>query len=166
MNSFCDEARENFAPYLKGRLPASAAARLQEHLASCSNCEAALAEDRMLVESMAFAQAPLNAEFNQAVLARAAAWQNAPRRIMARRLFALPWPASMLGMLASLILCALLYTAAPVFSWRELVLSLFSLQPLLVVAALWLTFFVVRVNEKYLEQLLYSSSNQPRRERR
>ncbi len=157
MKPSCEELHEDFTPHLEGKLGAQRAARLQEHLVSCPSCEAAFALERLLLESLRGSQPQLSATFNQAVLARAAALQNPPWQNILLRASRLPWAASLVGMSISVILFGLLHASLPTLSWTEFALSLFSFDPILIIAALWLAFFVIYVNEKYLERLMHPS---------
>ncbi|MCI0693015.1 zf-HC2 domain-containing protein [candidate division KSB1 bacterium] len=155
----CENIQSLFAPYLNGKLDDGQRQQVEQHLATCLDCQAELSFDGKLFASLtADHDIPaLSPHFNQAVISQAASIKKPVWRKAATLAFERPWLVSILGIIFS-CLFGLSYAAWNLLgSGIDFFLAFFPVVPLLIGLILLMTFGVVYVNEKFIERLVYSS---------
>lgn len=155
----CENIQSLFAPYLNGKLDGEQQRQVEQHLATCLDCQAELSFDRNLFESLAadYAIPALSPHFNQAVISQAASLKKPVWRQAVALAFERPWLVSILGIIFS-CLFGLGYAAWNLLgSGIDFFLAFLPIVPLLISLILLMTFGIVYVNEKFIERLFYSS---------
>jgi hypothetical protein len=154
----CENIQSLFAPYLNDKLDGERQRQVEQHLATCLDCQAELGFDRKLFASLTADDAipTLSLNFNQAVISRAASLKKPVWRQAAALAFERPWLVSIFGIIFS-CLFGLSYAAWSLLgSGIDFFLAFFPVVPLLIGLILLMTFGVVYVNEKFIERLVYS----------
>jgi hypothetical protein len=155
----CENIQTLFAQYLNDKLDGEQHRQLEQHLATCLDCQAELSFDRKLFASLtADHDIPvLSPDFNYAVISQAALIKKPVWRQIAALTFERPWLVSILGIIFS-CLFGLSYAAWNLLgSGIDFFLAFFPVVPLLIGLIFLMTFGVVYVNEKFIERLVYSS---------
>ncbi len=155
----CENIQSLFAPYLNGKLDDEQRQRIEQHLATCLDCQAEFSFDRKLFTILIADDGipALSPHFNQAVISQEALIKRPAWRKAAALAFERPWLVSILGIIFS-CLFGLSYTAWNLLgSGTDFFLAFFPFVPLLIGLILLMTFGVIYVNEKFIERLVYSS---------
>jgi len=153
----CEDIQNLFILYLCGQLDKAHQQSVRQHLETCRRCQAEMSFDQQIAQGLSADRdlPELSPDFNQIVMARAAALRDPLWNRLIAKAVKRPYLVSTAGIIFSLLL-ALIY-----FGWNlsgsgvSFFLAWLPVMSLMISLVLLITFGIIYVNEKFIEKLIY-----------